>query len=131
MRSLVRRLAPALWLSGAVNCAGTDPSDFGRCTGKLQLTIQRTADPEFRWEPADCPVYSISIAKSRLPDTGWYLEMIEYRNGIESPVRYGVVPSGAYGSPAEQLHGGPYRLIIARLNGSSAEIVADTTFNPP
>ena len=132
MRSLVRRLAPALWLSGAVNCAGTDPSDFGRCSGGLQLTIQRvTALVELRWGPDGCSVYSISIAKGTLSDTGWYVEMIEYRNGIESPVRYGVTPSGTQASPAETLNGGPYRLIITRLNGGSAEIVADTTFNAP
>ncbi|HKP50392.1 MAG TPA: hypothetical protein VJU17_10285 [Gemmatimonadales bacterium] len=86
---------------------------------------------EFRWEPADCAVYSISIANGTVPLSGWYVEMIGYRNGIESPVRYGVGPSGAQASPAESLHGGPYRLIINRLNGASAEIVADTTFNAP
>jgi len=76
-------------------------------------------------------VYAISIAKGTLSDSGWYVEMLEYRNGIESPVRYGVAPPGAEASPAEHLHGGPYRIIINRLNGSSAEIVADTTFNAP
>jgi hypothetical protein len=131
MRFLVRRLVPALWLFSAVNCAGTDPSDFGRCTGDLQLTIIRIPTVEFHWEPEGCSVYAISVAKGTLSDSGWYVEMLEYRNGIESPVRYGVAPPGAAASPAEQLHGGPYRIIINRLNGSTADIVADTTFNAP
>ena len=131
MGLLVSRLTLALGLGSLISCAGTDPSDFGRCSGGLQVTIVRTPAVEFQWGPQGCSVYSISIAKGTLSDTGWYVEMLEYRNGIESPVRYGVAPAGTQGSPAETLRGGPYRIIINRLNGSSAEIVADTTFNAP
>jgi hypothetical protein len=87
---------------------------------------------EFRWQPEGCPVYSVSIVKGTLHDSGWYVETLGYRNGIESPVRYGVVPPGAYASPPETLHGGPYRLAVTRLNDyGEAEIAAELTFNAP
>src|SRR4051812_21131569 len=123
-------LALAILLSNAVSCAGTDPSDFGGCTD-LQLTIVRSAAVEFQWEPAGCAVYSLSIANGTLANSGWYVESLGNSNQIESPVRYGVTPTGTQASPAEVLHGGPYRLIISRLGGSGAGIVADTSFNAP
>src|SRR3954469_21847430 len=126
----LRGVALTILLSSAVSCAGTEPSDFGGCTG-LQLSIIRSAVVEFQWEPAGCAVYSLSIANGTLANSGWYVESLGYSNQIESPVRYGVAPSGTWASPAEVLHGGPYRLIINRLGGSGAGIVADTSFNAP
>ena len=112
-----------------VSC-GTDPSELGRCSGPLQLTIIRSPVVEFQWGPTGCTVYSLSIDKGT--EGGWYVESLELSNKIESPVRYGVTPSGTQASPAETLHGGPYRLIITRLNGSGeAPVVADTLFNAP
>jgi hypothetical protein len=127
---LLRGLALTILLLNAVSCAGTDPSEFGGCTG-LQLTIVRTAVVEFQWEPAGCAVYSLSIANGTLSDSGWYVESLGNSNQIESPVRYGVTPPGTQASPAEVLHGGPYRLIVTRLGGSGFGIVADTSFNAP
>jgi hypothetical protein len=130
MRLRLRKLSLTIMLLNAVSCAGTDPSDFGGCTG-LQLTIVRSAAVEFQWEPAGCAVYSLSIANGTLANSGWYVESLGYSNQIESPVRYGVTPSGTWASPAEVLHGGPYRLIINRRGGSGFGIVADTSFNAP
>jgi hypothetical protein len=129
MRFRLRALASPVLLSTAAAC-GTDPSDLGRCSGPLQLTIFRSPVVEFRWGPSGCTVYSLSIDKGT--EGGWYVESLEFSNQIESPVRYGVTPSGTQASPAESLHGGPYRLMITRLDGSGgAPVVADTLFNAP
>jgi hypothetical protein len=129
MRLPVKGLALAVLLSAAVSC-GTDPSDLGRCSGPLQLTIIRTAVVEFQWEPTGCAVYSLSVDTEA--SVAWYVESLGNSNQIGSPVRYGLAPSGAWASDAVSLHGGPYRLIITRLDGSgNAPVVADTNFNAP
>jgi hypothetical protein len=50
------------------------------------------------------------------PEVQWHVFMIEDRNGLRSPIRYGEVPAGARASDTAPLFPGPYTLELTRLD---------------
>jgi hypothetical protein len=66
---------------------GTDPEDFGRCTGGLTLSVSAEVRPQFAWGPSDCPVHEVVVEEASL--ILWLLSSPSPANSIESPVRYG------------------------------------------
>jgi hypothetical protein len=96
-------------LAFSVSCllaCGTDPEDFGRCTGGLTLSVSADVHPEFAWTPTGCPVYEVVVEEASL--ILWLLSSPTPANSIESPVRYGqarpplIADSGATLTPGTQ-----------------------------
>jgi hypothetical protein len=130
MHRVLRRIGPVLFLFGAAEC-GTDPDEFGRCTGGLQVGVAYAPALQLHWTPADCSMFTLSI-----DDQGrslmWDLSTIETRNGIESPVTYGVAPPGTDGTTAETMGPGRYRIVMTRIDADSRVVLAvDQEFTIP
>jgi hypothetical protein len=71
----------------SLSACGTDPEDFGRCSGGLDITVSPATQPEFAWTPSGCPVNEVAVDGPSGPL--WSLFISEPVNRIESPVRYG------------------------------------------
>jgi hypothetical protein len=80
------RHALASCLPWMVAC-GTDPDDFGRCTGDLAISVSAEVAPEFSWTPTDCRIYDVVVEQATV--IYWTLTSTESVNGIQGPVRYG------------------------------------------
>ena len=117
------RLLAAAALVGAAACS-TDPDDFGRCDPPLSVTVTSTPVLEFAWSPADCDVHTLTVLRSQ--DVMWYLFTIENRNGLQSPIRYGVVPPGARASDTTALFVGAYTVELTRFDQTGLERVVTT-----
>jgi hypothetical protein len=84
---VLRRIGPVLFLFGAVEC-GTDPDEFGRCTGGLQVGVAYAPALQLHWTPADCSMFTLSI-DNQAQVLMWDLSTIETRNGIDGHLRCG------------------------------------------
>lgn len=130
MHRVLRRIGPVLLLLSTAECA-TDPDEFGRCTGGLQVGVAYDPALQLHWIPADCSMFSLSIDRQD-QSFMWNLETIESRNGIESPVTYGVEPPGTSGSTAQTMGPGRYRIIMTRIDADSRVVLAaDQEFTIP
>jgi hypothetical protein len=80
---------PCLAAVGAVclSACGTDPDDFGRCTGDVNITVSSAMQPDIAWTPSGCLVNEVAVDGPSGPL--WALYNPEPVNRIESPVRYG------------------------------------------
>src|SRR5687768_2395010 len=82
-------------LVAALGC-GTDPDEFGRCDPPLSVAVQTAPTLEFAWTPDDCDLNTLTVVQGR--EVQWHLFMVEDRNGLLPPIRYGEVPAGARAS---------------------------------
>ena len=122
------RLFLALVLASAPGCGG-DPDEFGRCDPPLSVTVRTTPYLEFSWTPADCDLYTLTVLQTDL--IRWYLSMGDTRNGIRSPIRYGVVPEGAGAPDTAPLSPVPHIVELTRLNQEGfITVVARQQFTP-
>lgn len=121
MNPMLGRVGLILLLSGAVQC-GTDPDEFGRCTGGLTLRFVSAPALQLEWIPADCAMFELSIDQGQ--NIMWHLSTVESENGIESPVTYGVAPPGTSGTTAEPMGPGVYRIVMTRINSESRVVLA-------
>jgi hypothetical protein len=113
-------------LVGALGC-GTDPDEFGRCDPPLSVAVQTAATLEFAWTPDDCDLYTLTVMQGR--EVQWHLFMVEDRNGLLPPIRYGEVPAGARASDTAPLFPGPYTLELTRLDENGLQtLVASQGF---
>ena len=83
---MLRPLSLILGLLYLTAC-GTDPEDFGRCTGGLAISVSAEVAPEFGWTPADCQIYDLIVEQASL--IHWTLTSSDEVNAIQPPVRYG------------------------------------------
>jgi hypothetical protein len=113
-------------LVGALGC-GTDPDDFGRCDPPLSVEVRTAPHLEFAWEPDDCDLYTLTVLQGQ--EIQWHVFMVEDRNGLRPPIRYGVVPSGARASDTAPIFPGPYTLRLSRLDQNGLQtLVASQEF---
>lgn len=98
---------PYLAALGAVclSACGTDPDDFGRCTGDFNITASSAAQPEFAWTPSGCLVNEVAVDGPSGPL--WALYNPDPINRIESPVRYGQPASSGESQSPGPGAGGP------------------------
>jgi hypothetical protein len=116
-------LLAAAALAGAAAC-GTDPDELGRCDPPLAMRVTSTPALEFSWGPTDCDVHTLSLLKGQTVE--WYLFTLEDRNGLQSPIRYGVVPAGAGASDTAALFAGAYTVQLTRFDQAGLERVVAT-----
>lgn len=130
MHPVLRRIGPVLLVLSAAECA-TDPDEFGRCTGGIQVSAVYDPALQLQWDPSDCAMFTLSIdTQSRT--LMWDLSTIETRNGIESPVTYGVAQSGTDGTAARPMGPGRYRILMTRLDEENRTVLAvDQEFTIP
>jgi hypothetical protein len=98
-----------------------DPDDFGRCTG-LTLSFGYAPALQLQWSPADCAMFEVSIDQGQT--IMWHLSTVDTRNGIESPLTYGVAPPGTSGTTAQTMGPGRYRIVMTRINAESRVVLA-------
>ena len=125
-QTLTLRLLATGALVGALGC-GTDPDEFGRCDPPLSVAVQTAPTLEFAWTPDDCDVNTLTVVQGR--EVQWHLFMVENRNGLLPPIRYGEVPAGALASDTAPLFPGPYTLELTRLDENGLQtLVASQGF---
>jgi hypothetical protein len=109
----------------------SDPGELGRCDPPLQLTVRTTPVYEFEWGPAGCDVHTLTVEYEGVVQ--WHLFTIEIRNGLTSPIRYGMTPEGARSSNAESLLSGRrYTIVLTRITEAGLErVVVQQDFNTP
>jgi hypothetical protein len=96
----------------------------------LQLTVHTAPAYEFEWGPSGCDVHTQTVVYEGAVQ--WHLFTIETRNGLSSPVRYGVTPEGARSSNADSLLSGRrYTVELTRLRDGLEELVLQRDFNTP
>ena len=97
---------PRLLVLGAacLLACGTDPEDFGRCTGDFSITVSTTVQPEFAWTPSGCPVNEVAVDGASGPL--WALYNPDPVNRIDSPVRYGQPASAENPNPPVRVREG-------------------------
>src|SRR5688500_5111281 len=122
MHRVFRRIGAVLLLLSAADC-GTDPDEFGRCTGGIQVSAVYDPGLQLHWDPADCAMFSLSIDRQD-QSFMWNLETLETRNGNESPVTYGVAPPGTSGSTAQTMGPGRYRIVMTRIEADNRVVLA-------
>jgi hypothetical protein len=66
---------------------------------------------------------SVAVRTTPALEVQWHLFTVEDRNGLRSPIRYGVTPSGARASDTTHLFPGPYIVELARLDESGLQIL--------
>jgi hypothetical protein len=118
------RLHRALALSVPYLLAcGTDPEDFGRCTGGLTVSVSADVHPEFAWTPSGSPVYEVVVEEASL--LLWLLSSPDPANSIESPVRYGEARPPMLGDSGATLTPGTQYLVrLRRIDGDGLVGVA-------
>lgn len=117
------RLRPALALCvPSMLACGTDPEDFGRCTGGLSVSVSSDAEPVFAWTPSGCPVYEIAVEEASL--LLWLLSSPGTANSIESPVRYGEARPPLLGDSGATLTPGTRYLVRLQRIGEDGLVAA-------
>ena len=57
-------MSGSYWLAFGIAClsaCGTEPDDFARCTGGMDIVVSPAAQPEFTWTPSGCLVNEIAV----------------------------------------------------------------------
>jgi len=134
---MVKGLRPAsreCWRLGllvlSVGSCGVGPTDLGRCSGELPLTVDQREGLRFTWEPADCPMYTLVVDEARV--IRWSIwSSDDSRNQIGSGVEYGQVPPNA----VEQSRGADpllarnrYRVAVTRIDEEGSQVTAGTAY---
>jgi hypothetical protein len=121
------RFALVLLLGCAsLSCATDD--DFGRCDGTMEITTASGPEPKIQWTPTGCEVYQVTVDQNGA--IRWTVTMNQLRNGIASPVSYGVTPPGTHPSTVDPLTLGPYRVLLTRIDDQNRiHTAAQATFS--
>ena len=101
-------MSGSYWLAFGIAClsaCGTEPDDFARCTGGMDIVVSPAAQPELTWTPCGCLVNEIAVDGPSGPL--WSLFNPDPVNRIGSPVRYGQPASSGEAESPGPGPGGP------------------------
>jgi len=100
----------------ALCACGTDPDDFGRCTGNIALEISHEPNPVFAWTPADCQMHQLEVVEDQ--SVKWLMESDVFLNQIPSGIRYGDEVPGLINVGAAPLYSGFFYTVgLWRVDG--------------
>ena len=130
----MHRLCLMALVAPILSACGTDPDDFGRCSGGLRLTVSPAAQPEFAWTPSDCLVNEVAVDGASGPL--WSLYNPDPVNRIESPVRYGQAASSGESQSPGPGPGGPvltpgtrYVVSLRRIENGFVTVAGEQAFH--
>lgn len=109
----------------------TSPSEQAACTGNVTVSVSSGTTPSFTWDPA-CKAYFVLVETAG--GDVWGVISEDGTNAIATPVRYGVVPTGATErSPPSPLSAGTaYSVSVFRWTGPPEDgtLIGTKTFTP-
>jgi hypothetical protein len=135
LRSLLRW--PALTALAALTPGcndGMDSSPLPECSAAVNLSVGSGTTPVLNWAPA-CRLFLVLVEDPTGTGDQWGV-LSDSTNGIQPPVRYGMVPEGATKEvlpPTPLQSGHEYRLIVFRFTGpghEDGELIGQATFTP-
>lgn len=120
----MRQALPAVLTILLLASCGGGPTDPEMCPAEItaHVLIEPDAAPEFRWSP-DCPLGEVRVST---PDHGRILWSVSTQQpSIESGIRYGVTPFGAFtsGPPEPLVAGETYLLVLGTVVGGDAVFI--------
>ena len=129
-------MSGSYWLAFSIAClsaCGTDPDDFGRCTGGMDIVVSPATQPEFTWTPSGCLVNEIAVDGPSGPL--WSLFNPDPVNRIGSPVRYGQPASSGEAESPGPGPGGPaltpgtrYVVSLRRIENGFVTVAGEQPF---
>jgi hypothetical protein len=122
----------AILLAGpACGSDTTGPSEQVACTGNVAVSVSSGTTPEISWDPA-CKAYFVLVEEDG--GDAWGVISEDGANAIATPVRYGVVPTGAteLNPPSPLSPGTAYAVGVFRWTGPPEDgtLIGTTTFTP-
>ena len=109
----------------------TSPSEQAACTGNVTVSVSSGTTPNISWEPA-CRAYLVLVEE----DGGdvWGAVSEDGAHAIATPVRYGVVPTGAteLTPPSPLSAGTAYSVSVFRWTGPPQDgtLIGTKAFTP-